>query len=185
MGELCEINPETIAGKQLNEINYIDISCVKTGKILEIKNLKDNFPSRAKRLLKVNDIIYSTVRPNLKGYAFVKENLDNLVASTGFAVIRLKKNINLVIINYIYYNIILDEFNKYLISKCNGSNYPSFNSSEFVKIKIKVPKNKQLITDLESKFQEIEQCQENVKTFEQQYEQKLKDLYQAAVKEIK
>lgn len=185
LGELCEINPETIAGKQLNEINYIDISCVKTGKILEIKNLKDNFPSRAKRLLKVNDIIYSTVRPNLKGYAFVKENLDNLVASTGFAVIRLKKNINLVIINYIYYNIILDEFNKYLISKCNGSNYPSFNSSEFVKIKIKVPKNKQLITDLESKFQEIEQCQENVKTFEQQYEQKLKDLYQAAVKEIK
>ena len=72
-----------------------------------------------------------------------------------------------------------------MISKCNGSNYPSFNSSEFVKIKIKVPKNKQLITDLESKFQEIEQCQENVKTFEQQYEQKLKDLYQAAVKEIK
>lgn len=53
------------------------------------------------------------------------------------------------------------------------------------KIKIPIPKNKQLIIDLESKFQEIEQCQENVKTFEQQYEQKLKDLYQAAVKEIK
>ena len=56
---------------------------------------------------------------------------------------------------------------------------------ELGKIKIPIPKNKQLITDLESKFQEIEQCQENVKTFEQQYEQKLKDLYQAAVKEIK
>ena len=86
-------------------------------------------------------------------------------------------------INYIY------RFLKYILNynelAITGSIIKKLSLSILKKIKIPIPKNKQLITDLESKFQEIEQCQENVKTFEQQYEQKLKDLYQAAVKEIK
>ena len=80
---------------------------------------------------------------------------------------------------------ILNNVRKYIKNLIYVTVIPCVRKSDLEKIKIKVPKNKQLITDLESKFQEIEQCQENVKTFEQQYEQKLKDLYQAAVKEIK
>ena len=72
-----------------------------------------------------------------------------------------------------------------MLEKQNGSVVKYSNVSDYKKFIIPIPKNKQLITDLEPKFQEIEQCHENVKTFEQQYEQKLKDLYQAAVKEIK
>ena len=86
---------------------------------------------------------------------------------------------------HIFILLLIDNGWEYIYNNCtNGTAQLHITIEKLLKIKIKVPKNKQLITDLEPKFQEIEQCQENVKTFEQQYEQKLKDLYQAAVKEI-
>ena len=77
--ELCDINPETMKTGKYTEINYIDISSVKEGKLLEIKNLKGEFPSRAKRIIKQGDILYSSVRPNLKGYVYINNSIENQI----------------------------------------------------------------------------------------------------------
>ena len=67
----------------------------------------------------------------------------------------------------------------------NGSTIKCLTKTQLEKIKIPIPKNKKLITDLEPKFQELEQYLENVQMFNRQYEQKLNDLYQASVNEIR
>ncbi len=88
---MCEINKNTLK----NDTNpnysfkYIDLSAVKTGQI----NIPDNniifknSPSRARRIIKKNDVIIATVRPNLKGFAHIDFNSEDMIVSTGFAVL--------------------------------------------------------------------------------------------------
>lgn len=45
-------------------------------------------PSRARQLIKMGDVLVSTVRPNLNGVAPVTEEFDGATASTGFCVLR-------------------------------------------------------------------------------------------------
>ena len=71
------------------EFSYISLSDVKNQKIsreLERHTFNDA-PSRARRIIKSGDILFSTVRPNLQGFALVCNEYKNCIASTGFAVI--------------------------------------------------------------------------------------------------
>ena len=137
LNKVCFINPENIKEAKYNNINYIDISCVKEGKLLEIKNLKSDFPSRAKRIIKKGDILYSSVRPNLKGYTLINENIENCIASTGFAQIRTKDT-NILLPKYIYYIITTVDYLNLLINKAKGAQYPTVSFIDFEKMKIPV-----------------------------------------------
>jgi len=174
---LCDINPESLKKNQFSQINYIDISSVKDGKINNIQLLTNNFPSRAQRIVKKNDILFSTVRPNLKGYTFINEEIKNGIATSGFAVIR-SKTINP---KYIYSLLTDDSIIDFLMKNSTGTNYPAVNSSVFEKIKIKIPKDKQLINDLEPLFQEIEKLQTEMKKAETQYKQLIKELSEESI----
>jgi type I restriction enzyme S subunit len=71
-------------------INYLDTSSITNNEIEEIQHLTcsiDEIPSRAKRIIKENDIVFSTIRPNLKHFGIIKKPKPNLIASTGFAVL--------------------------------------------------------------------------------------------------
>jgi len=71
LGDVCEINPDTInpSSKYPEEtINYIDISSIEngTGRFLGYTEiLSQEAPSRARRGIHIDDILLSTVRPNL------------------------------------------------------------------------------------------------------------------------
>jgi type I restriction enzyme, S subunit len=83
-------NPENEPQK---EFKYIDISNVNisTGDI-NIQVLKGHqAPSRARKLVRENEIIISTVRPNRNAVAIIPKELDNQICSTGFAVIKVEK----------------------------------------------------------------------------------------------
>jgi restriction endonuclease S subunit len=178
LGSVCDINPETLKKNQFTEINYIDISSVKEGKINNIQLLTDNFPTRAQRIIKKNDILFSTVRPNLKGYTFINEDIKNCIATSGFAVIRSK----LIHPKYIYSLLTNDKVIDFLISNSIGTNYPAVNASIFEKIKIKIPKNKKLIQKLDSTFEEIEKLQLDIKKYELEYKQYIKELSEEAIR---
>ena len=96
LGELININPETLSVSKYNgEIEYIDIASVNSGRLEGYTTYEvTEAPSRARRIIKNNDIIFSTVRPNLKAYYYVKNCPQNAICSTGFAVLRAKKGIN-------------------------------------------------------------------------------------------
>ena len=176
LGSVCKINPETFKN-QFNEINYVDIGSVNGEKIHNIQNITKSFPSRAKRVINKFDILYSTVRPNLKGYTFINNDIFNGVASSGFAVIRCQK----INPKYIYTLLKREEVTSYLMSNSTGTTYPAVNPSVFKKIKIKLPKNKKLIDDLNPMFQEIEEHQQAVKDADELYKKYIQELSNEAI----
>ena len=85
------LNSSTL-GEKTNpdfEFRYVDIGSVKTGRLAkELERLRfENAPSRARRVLRRGDTIISTVRTYLKAIWYVNEEADDLIASTGFAVL--------------------------------------------------------------------------------------------------
>jgi type I restriction enzyme S subunit len=71
------------------EFSYIDIGAVGTGFLLEqpARIRFGNSPSRARRILRGGDTIISTVRTYLKAVLFIRDEPNDLIASTGFAVL--------------------------------------------------------------------------------------------------
>ncbi|HDV1471287.1 TPA: restriction endonuclease subunit S, partial [Escherichia coli] len=91
--EIAFINSTSWTNKnQPDYINYVDLSNAKDGRIYSIEKLSFNdAPSRARRILKKDDLIFGLVRPANRSFAYV--HVDGLTGSTGFAVIRAQKTI--------------------------------------------------------------------------------------------
>jgi type I restriction enzyme S subunit len=96
-------------------------------------------PSRAKRKVKVDDIIYSTVRPNQKHFGIIKNILPNMLVSTGFAVLRAIDN--QAINKFIYYFLSQDNIINTLhaIAEQSTSAYPSIRPNDILNIDIALP----------------------------------------------
>lgn len=156
LGEIAEINPESISNKNhYDNISYIDISSVKEGILYGVCNYSmNNAPDRAKRILRNNDIIISTVRPNLKAYYFVKNDMPNLICSTGFAVLRAK---NTTVSRFLYYVISNDSFINYLSLVAKGSAYPAVDKKDFINAKINIPDlaTQEKIADILSTYDDL------------------------------
>lgn len=137
--DIAVVNEQTISKEYPHdEIEYIDIASVDKGRILENKKLlRSEAPSRAQRIVQDNDILLSTVRPNLKHFAFVRESNHNTIASTGFAVIS-SKNINP---RFLYYYLTTDRYTDYLssIADSHTSTYPAFNPDILENSEIPLP----------------------------------------------
>ena len=78
------------------EFVYIDISSInkENFKIETPKRLTGKIaPSRARRIIKENDVIFSTNRPNLRTISIIPKDYDNQICSTGFCVLRSSNEI--------------------------------------------------------------------------------------------
>ena len=138
LGNIVSINPESISRDYpYDDIHYIDISSVGSGIIHSTKNMLINdAPSRAKRIIKHGDIILSTVRPNRRSFAFIKNPIENTIVSTGFAVLRAKDQINQ---RYLYYSISTQSFTNYLVSRAKGATYPAVDKEIISNAEILLP----------------------------------------------
>jgi len=125
--DVASVNELSIASGYLHKtIEYIDIACVEKGVIHSVQVLPlSEAPSRAKRIVRDNDIVISTVRPNLEHYAFIKNAKPNTIASTGFAVVTAKNAEP----RYLYYYMTTKPFTAYLsrIADSHTSAYPAIN----------------------------------------------------------
>ena len=144
LGEVCEINTDNISSKEkLEEIKYLDSSSVTENIFEKYQSLHpctDEIPSRAKRKVRCNDIVYSTVRPNLKHFGIIKGNVSNVVVSTAFAVIR-SNNIN--ISNELLYLLLTENHNTEIlqgIAEMSKATYPSITPENIMDLKIVMPK---------------------------------------------
>lgn len=79
-------------------------------------------PSRARQLVRSNDILVSTVRPNLNGVAMVPEGFDSVTASTGFCVLR---PMNHSWANFLFNWVQTDFFIEEMVKQSTGANYPA------------------------------------------------------------
>ncbi|HEF5063570.1 TPA: restriction endonuclease subunit S [Bacillus cereus] len=143
ISEICEINKNNITKRdELKHIYYLDTANLTEGIISELKYLevgKDKIPSRAKRKVFKKDIVISTVRPNQKHYGIIRENKENLIVSTGFAV--LTPYTNIVDPEYLYRYLTQDKITKYLqgVAETSTSAYPSIKPSVIGELEIELP----------------------------------------------
>jgi type I restriction enzyme S subunit len=135
--ETSLVDPKKIAPKE--EFLYVDISGIdnKKGVIKEYKRyLGEEAPSRARRKIKENDVLVSTVRPNLNATALVPSTLNDQICSTGFCVLRSNGR---VIPKYLYFFTRTPQFVNALVSKTKGASYPAVSVDDVKSIEIPIP----------------------------------------------
>ena len=143
IGDICKTNTQTYSvSERWPFVNYLDTGNITENRIGEIQHLvtgKDTLPSRARRKVAVDDILYSTVRPNQRHYGIVKEVLPNMLVSTGFTVITPDKAESDP--DFLYYylsqNDIVDGL--HAIGEQSVSAYPSIKPSDIEGLEMLLP----------------------------------------------
>ncbi|MEB2819661.1 restriction endonuclease subunit S [Campylobacter upsaliensis] len=167
IGNLVELSTQGYVfekDKEQNIFQYIEISNIdiENGHIRDISLIAEkDAPSRARLLVKQDDILVSATRPNRGAIAIVPKNLDGAVASTGFIVIRkvrdkiLKQYLAIILKT----NISLLQFQQ----RSTGGNYPAITQDDFKKCLIPLPPipTQQHIIDLMDKAYKAKQEKEN------------------------
>ena len=163
LGDVVEINQNSFSEKEnWLFVNYLDTGSITENKISEIQyiNLIDEkLPSRAKRKVKKNSIIYSTVRPNQTHFGIIKSFPENFLVSTGFAV--LDVNEKLAKPDFVYYYLNQNENTESLhaIAEQTTSAYPAIKPSDIADISINLPplatqqKIAQILSSLDDKIE--------------------------------
>jgi type I restriction enzyme S subunit len=121
------------------EFDYIDVSSVSntTLKIEATQRLKGkDAPSRARKLVRTNDIIFATIRPTLKRIAVVPQHLNEQVCSTGYFVLRPKQGMDH---RFVFYSLFTANFIRQMESLQKGASYPAVTDGDVKAQEIPVP----------------------------------------------
>jgi type I restriction enzyme M protein len=159
--DFCAINPESIdPAKEFGDTHfeYIDIAAIEneSGNFLGGTLTKGTeAPSRARRKVRNLDVLLSTVRPNLRAFALLRDPPANAVASTGFAVLRAKPG--QVLPGYLIWLLRYEVCVEQMIGMSGKGAYPSINSSDVETIQIPLPPlevQQQIVAEIEG-YQKI------------------------------
>ena len=121
------------------EFDYIDVSSISnaTFQIERTQRLKGkDAPSRARRLVKADDILFATIRPTLRRIAIVPSHLDNQVCSTGYFVLRPRENLDH---RFLFYSLFTEEFMGEMETLQKGASYPAVTDAEVRSQTIPIP----------------------------------------------
>ena len=123
---------------QNNVIKYIEISSIDNQRNLitgYTEYIFSEAPSRAQQHIKKGDIVISTVRPNLRNVAIIPYDDENLVASSGFCVLRADKCLP----SYLFLIVCSDEFTDAMSKRVTGANYPAIKDSDILEYTVTKP----------------------------------------------
>ncbi|MCS4505378.1 restriction endonuclease subunit S [Arhodomonas aquaeolei] len=141
---VVRVNPEALSDSTDPDwrMTYADISSVSLGQgIVDTEEFSfEDAPSRARRLVRPGDTLVSTVRTYLRAITVVREPPENLVASTGFAVLRPSSTIDA---NFLGYFATSDAFVNAVVAQSVGVSYPATNASDIVRLPIAFPRIEQ------------------------------------------
>jgi type I restriction enzyme S subunit len=152
--------------------DYIDISSIDSsiGKITSsTQYLGNEASSRARQKIKTNDLLVSTVRPNLNAVGLVPEEFNNQIASTGFCVLRASEKISP---EYLFLISRSNYFIESLINQCKGASYPAVNNGDVLNLKIPLPP-----LELQNKFAEIVKRVEEIKKYQKDSKNEIDNLF--------
>ncbi|THF68320.1 MAG: restriction endonuclease subunit S [Sulfitobacter sp. SK025] len=131
-----EVLPESTEEDQ--EIDYVEISGVSLARgIEEVQRVAfGQAPSRARRKVRTGDILVSTVRTYLRAIAKVDDASPDLIASTGFCVVRPSDGVDSGFIGWVAKS---EPFVSEVVARSVGVSYPAINASELVNIQVPLP----------------------------------------------
>ena len=143
LGDIVKTNQNTYSPKEKwGYVNYLDTGNLTMNRIDSIQYIdlsKEKLPSRAKRKVKYNSIVYSTVRPNQLHYGIIKDKPENFLVSTGFVVVDVDYGVANP--DYIYYILTQREITEHLqaIGEQSVSAYPSIKPSDIENLEVYLP----------------------------------------------
>ena len=156
--------------KPEKSFGYIDTSSIDRKKnIINYKNLQylspEQAPSRARKLVSQNSVLFSTVRPYLKKIAVVRELKEYLIASTAFIVLDTLLNET-----YLKYYLLSDNFINRVNNKSTGTSYPAINDYNFNLLLIAIPplaEQQRIVEAIESSLEKVDEYAESYNRLEQ------------------
>ncbi|MDE0102752.1 MAG: restriction endonuclease subunit S [Bryobacterales bacterium] len=137
---LATVDPENLPSRTDPgfAFNYISLDHVDAGRLLG--SSRESFataPSRARRVLRIDDVLMSTVRPALQGHLFYSGQVPNAICSTGFAVLRARGNEGDP--RFLFAHLFGDFVAAQLQRLLAGSNYPAINSGDVARMGVTCP----------------------------------------------
>lgn len=144
---------------------YIDISSVDRSRftITDPKEvLGKDAPSRAKKHVQLNDVIFATTRPGLKNIALIQNEYSSPVVSTGFCILRVN---NKVLPTYLFYFVITDFIQAQIESYISGASYPAITDRNLKKALIPIPsieEQKRIVEKLDALLTRIDTAIEHL-----------------------
>lgn len=141
LGDVVETKTGTRnpAASPTDPFTYVDVAAVDNGTKFIAgarRMLGAEAPSRARKLICKDDVLVSTVRPNLNAVAVVPEAIDGQVASTGFCVLRAKAG---VLPQYIFFYVRSRRFVDNLCKLVAGAMYPAVTDAQVLDQTLPLP----------------------------------------------
>lgn len=163
LGDVADADPENLdSSTSLEyEFNYISLEDVDCGILQSYsEQVFGSAPSRARRKVRKNDVLVSTVRPNLFSHLLFALNGQHWVCSTGFCVVRCmagKTNPY-----FVFSHLFTNEIKEQIECLLTGSNYPSINSGDVKALQIPIPPYDEqnaiagVLADIDSEIESLE-----------------------------
>ncbi len=141
LGEVCEKStgirdPHVEPDKSFQYVDITSVNSILKCIIGTRSILGKDAPSRARQVIRVNDVIVATTRPNLNAVAQVPLELDDQICSTGFCVLRAGKDI---FPDYLFAFVRHESFVEALSDLVKGALYPAVNDSQVKSQSIPLP----------------------------------------------
>ena len=157
---ICDLKDTNYKPKNDEFYQYVELSNIGvTGDITGFTyESGQDLPSRARRLIKENDVIISSIEGSLEKIAIVRKEFDNSLCSTGFYVINSEK-INSETLLVLFKNKIIQQILK---QNCSGTILTAINKDEFLNIFIPIL-DKKVQTQIEEKIKESFKLKEKSK----------------------
>jgi len=123
-----------------NDFTYIDVTAInkEVGRVADAKVLSaSDAPSRARKLVRTGDVLYSCVRPYLLNIAVIESDIvPSPIASTAFAVL---DGFGLILSKYLWIVLRSPFMVECVEGKMRGQAYPAINDSDFALLPLPLP----------------------------------------------
>ncbi len=146
------------------EFDYIDVSSI-SNETLTIEATQrligKNAPSRARRVVRKNDVLFATIRPTLRRIALVPEELDKQVCSTGYFILRTKPELYP---RFAFYFLQTEDFMAAMLGLQKGASYPAVTDGDVRSQPIPLPpltEQQRLVHILDEAFEAIATAKAN------------------------
>lgn len=180
LGDVTDVDPENLAGNTAidYEFNYISLDDVDQGVLRSYsEQLFITAPSRARRKLKLGDVLVSTVRPNLQSHLHFKNDAPHWICSTGFAVVRCRSGVTNSA--YVFAHIFGAGVSRQIETLLTGSSYPAINSRDVRALEIPLPPYEEqtaiatVLSDMDTELTALEARRDKTRALKQGMMQEL------------
>jgi type I restriction enzyme S subunit len=180
LGDVVDTDPENLGSDTRPDFvfNYIALEDVDRGILRSYsEQVFANAPSRARRQLRPNDVLVSTVRPNLQSHLLFRIEGGNWVCSTGFCVVRCREGVTNP--GYVFCHLFAGCVNRQIEALLTGSNYPAINSGDVRALEIPFPDHHEqtaiaeVLSDMDAELAALEQRRDKTRALKQGMMQEL------------